>query len=977
MSELKNDLGEEEQNLAVVKDHAQATLPVPIIVGIGASAGGLEAFEAFFSHMPRSTGMTFVIIQHLAPQHHSNLPELIQRYTKMTVKSAENDMAVEPDVVYVIPPNTLLALFNGKLQLLGPTENMGLRLPIDYFFRSLAANMKDRVVAIILSGTGSDGSLGIKAIKEAGGIVMVQEPATALYNGMPLSAITTGLVDFVLPVADIPDKLISYKRLAVSAKTDEISIQGKLTTEYLHQILLMVRTETGHDFSHYKETTIRRRIERLMAMNQIEHISEYVRFLQNNTIGIQVLFRDLLIGVTNFFRDKEAFASLQKLVIPHLFLNRRANQPIRIWVVGCSTGEEAYSIAILLREHMAALKQEFKVQLFATDIDDQAINFARAGQYSANIALDVPEAYLKQYFFETTDGYQVVKSLREMLIFAQHSVIKDPPFTKLDLISCRNMLIYMDSELQSKVFGYFRFALIHGGFLMLGSSESLGNYEAEFTTVDTPHRLYQSTYNALANRMRVDLPSAIKNLPAREIQRTGHPQLTLTVRDMLEMLLLNEWTPTCIIINYQGHLRYVHGQTGKYLEIASGSVDQLDIIRSARESLRTPLTTSIYRAVTQQREIFEPAIRLSLNDEDIYVNLTVKPLPDVIDNDNLLAVIFEDIKIPFSFDGTESESGSGLPDEHEQKYRLMQQELHDTREYLQATIEELKSTNEEMQSTNEEMQSTNEELETSQEELKAVNEELTTVNTELEQKFIELNAANDDLSNTFNSIKTGIILVDASQNIRRFNNAATELFKLIPTDVGRSINHIYSELNYSNLYQDAEQVFRSLIPHLVDLQTKSGEWYAVEIRPYRTVQNAIKGVVISFNNITLRTQTHAVQTARILAENVFDTVREPLLLIDANLQVVSANHAFFHLFQVTPEETLGRPLIQLGKDDWDIPALINLVESVIEKNTTFQDYELEHKFPKIGLKKFWINARQIRQLANLPVMALIAMQEMD
>ncbi len=981
MNDQENGLVETEITASSASPETPQIHSVPIIVGIGASAGGIESFEAFFSRMPALTGMTFVIIQHLAPQHTSILPDLIQRYTEMPVKLAQNDTTVEPNTVYIIPPNALLGLFNGKLQLLGPTENMGVRLPIDYFFRSLADDMQDRVVGIILSGTGSDGSLGLKAIKEKGGIIMVEDPASAQYDGMPRSAIATGLVDFVLPASAMPEKLTSYKRLAVDAKTNQITAHGKVTSEYLQQILFMIRTNTGHDFSHYKESTMRRRIERLMAMNQIEDIADYARFLQNNTIGIQVLFRDLLIGVTTFFRDKDVFVSLQKSVIPHLFENRHAQQSLRIWVPGCSTGEEAYSIAILLREQMAVLKQEFKVQIFATDIDDQAVNFARTGLYPLNIAQDVPPEYLQQYFFETSNGYQVVKPLREMLVFAQHSVIKDPPFTKLDMISCRNLLIYLDSQLQNKVLSYFHFALAPGGFLILGSSESLGSHEREFSVVDAPRRIYQSSQNGSSARLKIDLSSVIRdlpdirNMPERSLQKTDRNRPSVALRDIMETMLLNDWTPTCIIINVQGHLRYVHGQTSKYLEITSGSVDQLDIVRSAREGLKIPLTTAIYRAVTQQREIFEPSIRLTAEAHDIYVNLTVKPLTQTIENDNLLAVFFQDVDLPYLLDDAEKESSLSTADEREQKYRLLQQELHDTREYLQATIEELKSTNEEMQSINEELQSANEELETSQEELKAVNEELLTVNTELEENVKELNAANNDLGNTFNTIPTGIILLDMDFRVRRFNSAATQVFKLIPADIGRSIAHVFSEMNYSTLLQDAEQVFHSLIPHVVDVQSKNGSWFALQIRPYRTVQNAIKGVVVSFNDITTNKQTEAIQAARVLAESIFNTVREPLLLLDSSLHIINANTAFFDIFHVSAEETLGQHLTELGQGTWQIPALINLIEAVIQTNTPFQDYEMAHEFPIVGHKEMLINARQIPKIDGQPLMALVAIEE--
>ena len=922
--------------------------------------------------------MAFVIIQHLAPNHESILAQIIQRYTQMNVQQAKNDMEVVANNVYVIPPNTMMALFNGRLQTLPPPDDIKIRLPVDYFFRSLALDMHERAIGIILSGTASDGTLGLKAIKEENGLIMVQDPVSALYDGMPRNAIATGLVDFILSAEAMPEQLATYRRLALDPNRSLVTLPQSVVSEALQQILFLIRSQTGQDFFHYKESTIRRRIERLMAVNQIEKIEDYVRFLQNNPIGIEALFRDMLIGVTSFFRDKEVFESLKESVIPLLFKNRRANQPIRIWVPGCSTGEEAYSIAILMREQMLALRQEFKVQIFATDIDANAVDRARMGVYPTNIALDVPEQYLSQYFLDTSNGYQIIKSVREMLVFAFHSVTQDPPFSKLDLISCRNLLIYLDNELQSKVISYFHFSLSPGGFLLLGSSESLGNHEHQFWhrgTHHLQHKLFQRVLTTPIPRFRTEIPSL--STPS---EKSGHPITStppnLTLRETTEAMLLKDWTPTCIIINYEGQLLYVHGRTGKYLEISTGETHQLDIIRSAREGFKTALTTAIYRAITQQREIYEPGLRVKDNGVETFFNLTVKLLPAATSN-NLLAVFFEEIDFTSVDDNNNGETILIPLDERDQKNRLVHQELTDTREYLQAIIEELKSSNEEMQSMNEELQSVNEELETSQEELKALNEELMTTNSELERKFEEITWANNDLENTLNTIQTGIILLDTTNCIRRFNPAATQVFKLITTDVGRPITHIVSDLHYPTLLNDLEHVFTTLIPHELDLQTKNGRWYNLQLRPYRTVQNAIKGIVVSFNDVTAQRQTEVIEAARLLGENVFNTVREPLVLIDASLQVINANQAFFKIMDVTPKETLNLPLSTLGDGAWNIPELVSLIKTVFENGIAIEDYEVTVKLPTLGSRKIHVNARQIQSSYKQPMLILLALESLN
>lgn len=503
--------------------------------------------------------MAYVAIQHLSPQHHSILPDLLRHYTDIPVKVAENNMRVKPDPIYVIPENVMLGIFHGQLRLLGPTANMKVRLSVDYFFRSLAHDLRDGATAVVLSATGSDGSLGLKAVKEAGGLVVAQDPTTTVYDGMPRSAIATGMVDFILPPGEILQKLVDYWHLIPTLSQLSIAMQRpKPMPDELQQILHMIRAHTGHDFSYYKQSTITRRIERLMAINHVESLADYVSYLINNPMGVEALFRDLLIGVTNFFRNKEVFQTLKDSVIPQLFVDHPADQPIRIWVPACSTGEEAYSITILIQEHITALRTQVRVQIFATDLDVHAINVARSGEYPPNIEGDVPDEYLRQYFVPTDHGYKIAKVLRDMLVFSVHSVIKGPPFSRLDFISCRNLLIYMEAELQQRVLSLFHFALNSRGFLLLGSSESVGQAESEFTIIHSQHKIFQQESGGSTARFKPEIPPLVTHMERRELL-SAPPHTSGTLRTFTETRLLAHWTPTCVIINHQGHIRYLQG----------------------------------------------------------------------------------------------------------------------------------------------------------------------------------------------------------------------------------------------------------------------------------------------------------------------------------------------------------------------------------------------------------------------------------
>ncbi len=855
------------------------------IVGIGASAGGLAAFEEFFSAMPADAdpGMAFVLVQHLAPDHKSLLTDLIQRYTRMEVREVKDGMTVHPNCAYIIPPNRDMAFLNGALQLMEPTAPRGQRLPIDFFFRSLAQDQHNRAICIVLSGTGSDGTLGIRAIKGEGGMVMAQTPGSTEYDGMPRSAIATGLVDYELPPAEMPAQLISYAAQMFGNPPRKPLYQAPTTENALKKIFVLLRVHTGHDFSLYKPTTIRRRIERRMAVHQIETIESYVKYMQQAPPEIEALFRDLLIGVTNFFRDPEAFAALEETVIPQLFTGRPADALIRVWVPGCSTGEEAYSIAIILRERIEALRQNFKLQVFATDIDSQSIANARTGLYPASIAADISQQRLARYFTPEGDGsmYRIHKSIRDILIFSEQDLIKDPPFSKLDLISCRNLLIYMGSDLQKKIIPLLHYALNPGGYLFLGTSEAVGDFGELYITLDRKNKLYRRKADLLGMQ-RVAFARFLPpmtGLDGTTAKTTTKSTATakLPVRELTEQALLQEVAPVGALVMTNGDILYLHGRTGMYLEPAPGEAGVSNILKMAREGLRRELTVALHKAAETKETIRHPGVRVKTNGHFAAVNVIVRPVTagtGTTKDAPLFLVVLDEVTAPEDVHVVQSdvnaaaisanaEGTDAQPDEGADANRqiaVLKQELRSKEEYLQNTNEELetaneelKSTNEEMQSVNEELQSTNEELETSKEELQSVNEELATVNAELQAKVTDLLRANNDMNNLLAGTGIGTVFVDHQLRILRFTPAVTQIINLILSDVGRPVGHIVANLvGYDNLPADAKAVLDTLIPKEVEVRTTEDEWYTMCIQPYRTLENVIEGVVITFVNITQR-----------------------------------------------------------------------------------------------------------------------------
>jgi two-component system CheB/CheR fusion protein len=953
--------------------------PVYPIAGIGASAGGLEAFEQFFRHVPPDPGMAFVLVPHLDPGHASLLTEILQRITAMPVVEATDQMVLTPNRVHVIPPNRDMAIFHGTLQLSVPELPRGQRMPIDAFLRSLAEDQGEQAIGIILSGTGTDGTLGLRAITGAGGVTLVQEPATAKYDGMPSSAIQAGYATHVLPVEKMPEMLLAGMRsLAAHHETPP----APAAVSGMKRILMLLRSATGHDFSQYKKSTIGRRIERRMAQHNIEDTEIYARYLKEHPAEVQRLFKELLINVTSFFRDPEAFVRLKEDVLPQLLAGKPDDYVFRVWVAGCATGEEAYSIAMLLREYMDETRQEFKIQFYSTDLDDDAIAVARAGTYPPNIAQDVHPERLRRFFIKEDTGYRVKKEIREMVVFAIQNVIKDPPFTRLDLLSCRNLMIYLEPELQNRLIPAFHYALKPGGVLFLSPSESIGNHPELFAPLNRKWKFYRATGSAASARAVMsgglswtgDGNAKVPGEAAKKNKETNFAELTKRV-------LLQAYAPASVVTDMNGHIIFVHGDTGKYLRPAPGQAT-LNVVDMAREGLQLELRAALNRA-GQGVSTLSRELNVRTNGDFQAVSLSLRPLPDPDANEKLLLVSFQDVAHPAPGRPGRGKGVVASGRGELQRVEELERDLAYTRENLQATIEEqqasneeLKSTNEELQSTNEELQSTNEELETSKEELQSVNEELVTVNAELQAKIEQLAGMQNDMKNLLDNINIGTVFLDQHLLIRRFTREAARVYRLVASDVGRPLADIKSDLEGEDLLADARAVLDSLIPCEREVRTAGGAWYLARIQPYRTLDNVIDGVVLTFADISERIQAEAAEkSARELAESIVDTVREPLIVLDGAYRVFSASSSFYRTFHATQEETVGRSLFDLGNHQWDIPALRDLLETILPRNQSFEDYAVEYDFPGIGQRKMLLNARRIVTKTGDTQLILLAMEQ--
>ncbi|MFO7818744.1 MAG: CheR family methyltransferase [Halanaerobacter sp.] len=824
------------------------------IVGLGASAGGLEALNSFFDNLPADINLAFVVIQHLSPDHESHMADILSKHTLMDVYETEDGMEIEPNAIYLIPPKKEMTIFHRQLFLKDREQNKAhLSLPIDKFFRSLAQDQGERAIGIILSGTGSDGTRGIRAIKEENGMVMVQDPDDAKFDGMPRNANSTGVVDYTLDVIDMGQRLIDYVHHPYISKDKKLKKAKNNDQDTITKILAVLQDEIGVDFTYYKQNTIIRRIERRMVINQREKLEDYFSFLRGNVSEIRTLYKELLIGVTEFFRDKEAFELIETEVIPEIISNKSSGDEVRVWVNGCSTGEEAYSIAILLQEYMEENDINFDVKIFATDISKDAIRQASIGEYPASIAADVSINRLEKYFVKNGDRYKVNEKVRKTVIFSVHNVIKDPPFHKMDLITCRNLLIYFKVELQQKIFSIFHFALKNKGFLFLGSSESIGDMQSYFATYNSKWRIYRCK-NKHGTKISKD---AVNNLNLEtdfnsdkfqvDFEGNYNHKRSNVQEKIIEKIndrLVDKYIPPSAIIDENNQLIHVVGNVNKYLQIPINKVS-LNVLDMAPKSLSLILNVSINRVRREKEEVVYKNFQVEEKQELGVVDVQISPLFTSKDERELIAISFIAVD--------EEEEGQSIEEvEPGQQERIneLEKELDYTKENLRATIEELEASNQELQATNEELLASNEELQSTNEELESVNEELVTVNSEHQEKIEELTKLNNDINNLLKSTNIGTIFLDEELKIRKFTSVVDENINLKERDIGRPLKDISHNIKYDNLFTDCEEVLETLIPKESRIETDNGDWHLVKIHPYRTEQDEIKGVVITFIDIT-------------------------------------------------------------------------------------------------------------------------------
>jgi two-component system, chemotaxis family, CheB/CheR fusion protein len=828
------------------------------IVGLGASAGGIKAFKEFFTRVPTESGMAYVVILHMSPEHESKLTEILQLTTQIPVTQVKETVRIKPDHVYVIPPNRSLSMRDGHLALSEMTRIEERRAPVDIFFRSLAESNDSRAVCVILSGTGANGSMGLKRIKEFGGIVLAQDPKEAEYNDMPRNAIATGMVDYVMPVAQMPAKIIAYKDLLGAVRIPTEPRESPETDEQaLRDIFTQLRLRTGHDFTNYKRATVLRRIERRINVYELPDLQSYARLMHERPEEPRALLKDLLISVTNFFREPAAFQALEKNIIPKLFEGKLVGDNVRVWVAGCATGEEAYSIAMLLAEYASNTIHAPNLQVFATDLDEQSIAVAREGFYTEAEVTDVSPERLRRFFTKEGGGYRVQRELRETMLFAVHNILRDPPFSHLNLVSCRNLLIYLNWAAQEKLMEVLHFALRPGGYLFLGTSESINGAGDLFVTVDKEHHIFQT--RAVTTRMSFPLPEL--PLASRIDQRQREERDAARAHERLSYLdlhqrLLEQFGPPSALVNENYDIVHLSERVGQYLQFAGGEPSN-NLLRVVHPELRLDLRTALYQAVQKRTNVEARGLQVRMNDRTQIVNLIVRPV--MRDDDparGFILVIFEEVPEKERPDGVIAVDSisQAEPAAHRLEEELMRvkAQLRATIEQYEVQHEELKASNEELQAMNEELRSAAEELETSKEELQSVNEELTTVNQELKIKIEELSQANNDFQNLMASTEIGTIFLDRYLRVKLFTPRARDIFNLIPADVNRPLLDITTRLKYPNLLDDVKRVLDKLQPVEQEVQTRDGGWYLVRMLPYRTTEDRIDGVVITFIDNTVR-----------------------------------------------------------------------------------------------------------------------------
>ncbi|MBT2559121.1 PAS domain-containing protein [Hymenobacter sp. ISL-91] len=903
------------------------------IVGLGGSAGSLQAFEAIFRALPPSPGMAFVVVMHLAPDQPSELPAVLQRFTHMPVHEAADGLKVRPNHVYVIPPDADMSMLHGTLLLFQPTQARGRRLPIDFFFQSLAKDARERAICIICSGMGSDGTVGLKMVMENFGMVMVQSPETAEYDSMPRSAIATEFVDYVLPAGQLPAKLLEYMHKPLFARPRREQAESDSQPAHaLQKIFILIRAQTGHDFSFYKRNTVFRRIERRMNAHQIHEFPQYVRYLQENPAEVEALFRELLIGVTKFFRDPEAYQALQRQ-LPPLLRSKPTDSTVRVWAPGCSTGEEAYSLAMLLLESLDAIDpaRYLKIQIFATDINPAAIDFSRAGLYPTNITADVSPERLQRFFVRQPDGsYQITKEVRDVVIFAVHNLTKDAPFTKLDLLCCRNLLIYLSAELQKNLLPVFHYALNPSSLLFLGPSENLTGYQELFIPLDMKWKISRRNDASPSITRLVNFPFALSQHSATAAgnvtaMSTSLPRKSGPFAALVQKTLLQQYTPPAVIINVRGEILYVNGRTGRYLEPAPG-LGGLNLFEMAREELNYELSAAVHKASTTRQTVVAERVRVQTESGLQLLRLTVHFLEQPEQLAGLLLVAFEDQPTPRKMRtaniSTSPESRDAAVSTLEKELQYTKHRLQTTIEEMESSLEELKSTNEELQSANEELQSTNEEAMTNKEEMQSLNEELMTLNMQYLSKTEELSQAANDMKNLLDATEIATIFLDNDMVIKGFTPSMTRIMHLQPADVGRPITHFASNLRYATLEQDVRQVIDRLTTVEATIETTGNEWFSMRILPYRTLDNYISGAVLTFTEVSDMKHLEArLRESTRLAESIIETMNEALLVLDSELRIQTVSQTLAQQFQLDASRLRGQPLAALGPAGWNLTPL--------------------------------------------------------
>ncbi len=958
-------------------DH-DALVPV---VGVGASAGGVEAFSELLDCLPSDTGMAFVLVQHLDPEHESLLPEVLARATRMPVAQAEHGMRLAPDHVYVIPPNAELSLSGPRLKVAPRRAASGRpALPIDAFFHALAEDRARRAIAIVLSGTASDGTEGLRSIQEHDGITMVQDPRSAKFAGMPQSAIAAGVADRVLPVPEIAREVVRLSRHPYVAP-HEVESHAEEEGEALRdEIRVLVRNAIGVDFNDYKPASFERRLARRMALREMTRLEDYAVLLRTSRPEVEALYEDLLVRVTSFFRDPPAFDALKAKVFPRILDKKPDGAPIRVWVPGCATGEEAYSIAMALLEFVEETRRAHPIQVFATDASERTIERARTGVYAESALREVGEERRRRYFTRAENGYRVTKALRDLCVFVRHDLARDPPFSKLDLVSCRNVLIYFGTALQKKVLATFHYALSEPGFLLLGRSENLAAFARLFSTVDRVNKIYART--GVPSRLHVGAMSTLQlpGWPGAAYPPAEGGRLPREVMSRADRVLLARYGPPGVIVDEKMNVLQFRGRTGTYLEQAPGQ-PQHNLLKMARVGLLPALRSSLAEARKAGATVRKEGVRFDDDGAMRNCSVVVIPLLEPDAKERLFLVLFEPV---LSTGAPLPAARAARPARAEERLRAreVEEELGAARDSLRAAMEEhgrardeLSSANEELVSANEELQSLNEEMEAAKEELQSGNEELTTLNDELQARNVELSRLNGDLQNVLDSVHIPVLIVDAERRIRRFTAEACAALSVLPTDVGRSLGEVRLQLPGSDLDRLTAAAIAAQTTEALEVRDRNDRWQRLEIRPYHTGDGKAEGAIVSLFDIDeLKRAVDAALWARDFATSIVEAVQVPLVVLDADLRTISANEVFRHSFGAALQETQGVLFFELGGGAWDIPELRTALEEMLAKNTRFRGLEVERELAGPGRKTLSFSARPIYSLTGQPLI-LVAVED--